>query len=231
MSETAQTLINAAFRSIGVIASGEIATAQELADGLEALKMMLRHWSASSIRLYFLTQDTLALNSSVSYTIGTGGVCNTLRPEEIKGGYVKNSNNFDWPLTIIDEAKYRSLSLKSLSGPAQYLWYNPAFPLGVLYFWPLCSGTAYIDSIKPLTEPSLITDTIQFPPSYDEAIKYNLAVRMAPEYAKEPSAIVVALAASALHVIESRNFNSQMNAVDLNVELKDYMPYNINQGG
>ena len=229
MSETAQTLINAAFRVIGVIASGETATTQELADGLEALKIMLRHWSDKNIRLYFISQNTITLNGAASYTIGSGGVCDTTRPEDIKGGYVRDSSGIDSLIEIIDEAKYRSVSLKSLSGTAQYLWYNPDFPLGLLYFWPLGSGTAYLDSLKPLSEPSLLSSSIQFPPAYDEAIKWNLALRFCPEYGKEPSPLVIAFALSALNDIESKNFNAQINAINLNEELKGSGEFLIDQ--
>jgi hypothetical protein len=51
MSETAQTLIKAALRTIGAIAMGETPTADEMTEGLEALKFMLRHWSNKNIIL------------------------------------------------------------------------------------------------------------------------------------------------------------------------------------
>lgn len=231
MSETANTLIKAALRSIGAIATGETPTADELADGLEALKFMLRHWSDNNVRLWFISQDTVTLNSSEYYTIGSGGTVNTVRPETIKGGFIRDSSGVDSPLHIADEARYRGLILKSLSGTAEFVWYNPEYPLGKLYFWPRGSGTAYIDSLKGLTEPSLITSTIAFPPGYDEGIKYNLALRLALEYGKEPSMLVIALAKSGLQTIESKNFNMQMNAADLNAELKGDSVYNIDQGG
>ena len=82
MSELVSTLIKAAFRVIGVTASGETPTDGEMADGLEALKFMLRHWSNSNTRIYYTTKDTLTLNGATSYTIGSGGDCNTVRPDE-----------------------------------------------------------------------------------------------------------------------------------------------------
>jgi hypothetical protein len=230
MSETAQTLIKAALRSIGAIAPGETPTSDELAGGLESLKFMLRHWSNKNIRLYCITQDTVTLNSSEYYTIGVGGTVNTARPEDIKGGFVRDCYAFDSPLQIIDESRYRSLSLKGIAGTAEFLWYNPDFPYGKLYFWPRGSGEAYIDSLKPFSEPSLISSSIQFPPGYDEAIKWNLALRLCPEYGKEPSTLVASLALSSLNDIESKNFNAQINAVNLNEELKDSKTFNINEG-
>ena len=73
MSETAQTLIKAALRSIGAIATGETPTAAEMADGLESMKLMFRSWSAKNIRLYYTKQETLTMGGASSYTIGSGG--------------------------------------------------------------------------------------------------------------------------------------------------------------
>jgi hypothetical protein len=227
MSETAQTLIKAALRAIGVIATGETPTADELSEGLESLKFMLRHWSDKKIMICVITQDTVTLDGSTYYTIGSEGDCDTVRPAEIIGASLGDASGVSSPIILIGEARYRSLTLKSLGGRAEFLWYNPDFPLGKLYFWPLGSGTAYLDSLKPLTEPALITSTIQFPPGYDEAIKWNLAVRMAPEYEKTPSNIVISLAKSCLDDIQAQNFNAQINSVDLNAELKGEDGYSI----
>ena len=211
MSETAETLIKSALRTIGAIASGETPTTDEYADGLEAMKFMFRHWSSRNIKLYFTTQDVIPLTGASSYTIGTGGACNSARPSSIRGAYIGVSGGTSYPVTIIDEDKFRSISLKTLPGPAAYLWYNPEYPLGKIWLWPVGSGTLYVDSLKPLTEPSSITSSISFPPEYDEAIKYNLALRLCPEFGKEPSQMVTAFAIAALASIETKNFASQIN--------------------
>jgi hypothetical protein len=228
MSETAQTLIKAGLRSIGVIASGETPTHDELDDGLEALKIMLRHWSAKKIRLYYTETDTITLTGAESYTIGSGGTCNTVRPTQIRGAYVRNSI-IDSTLRIIDEDQYRNLSLKSVNSTPAYLWYNPEYPLGVIYIYPAGTGMLYLDSVKPLTEPSGITSDISFPPEYDEAIKYGVAIRMAPEYGKEPSPTILGLYKSAMDDIEMLNFAAQVNAVRPEI-IKISSVYNINEG-
>jgi hypothetical protein len=229
MSETAQTLIKAALRSIGVIAPGETPTDDEIQDGLEALKFMFRHWSANDIRIYSVTVENFPLTGATSYTIGSSGTFNTVRPASIRGAYVRDAYNFDNPLKIIDEAKYRELHLKTIVATAGYLWYNPTYPLGTIYLYPLDGSTIYLHSLKPLSDPSAITTDVAFPPEYDEAIKFNLAVRLAPEYGKEPLQMCMALAASAMKDIETRNFASQINAVKPEV-IKIARRYSIDEG-
>ena len=224
MSETAQTLIKAALRSIGAIATGETPTSDELADGLEAMRFMLRSWSAHNIRTYFTTTETVALTGATSYTWGSGGTITTARPVQIRGAYT--SDNI---VEVVDEAKYRWLVVANHAGPVEYLWYQPQYPLGYLYPWPLDSSTLYVQTLKELTDPTLITSTIAFPTEYDDAIKWNLAVRLAPEYGKEAGATVVALAATTLHAIETLNFNSKIPEVRAEVIAIPSI-YNIDAG-
>jgi len=223
MSETAQTLIKAAMRSINVIATGETPTAAELADGLEALKIMLRSWSAENIMIYSISQDTLTMTGAASYTIGSGGDVNTTWPEEIKGAVVDTI----YPVEVIGEARYRDLKRSNLSSRAAYLYYNPAYPLGVLYPWPKGGSSMVIDSLKALTDPTSLTSSVQFPTSYDAAIKFNLALHLAPEYGKQPSPLVLKEARDSKRTIISKNMANQINAADLSDMGRPWGNYNI----
>ena len=226
MSETALTLIKSAYRSLGVIASGETPTADEVQDGLQALQFMLRSWSAQNLRLYYTKQESVAMTGAASYTIGSGGDINSVRPTSIRGAWTADN-----PVSLISEDRYRQVRMSTdTSGPCEYLWYSPEYPLGVLYPWPYGGATLYIDSLKPLTDPTVITDSIAFPPPYDEAIKYNLAVRLASESEREPSNVVATLASVSLRVIENMNFAEQVNPARLEIIKIAHARYNIDNG-
>lgn len=209
MSETAQTLIKGALRAIGVIASGETPSAAEMQDALETLQLMLRGWSAHNIRLYYTKQESLAISGGEYYTIGSGGDLDTVRPASIRGAWTS-----DGPVQIVDDGWYRKVRASSLSGgPVGYLWYSPEYPLGKIYPWPMATATLYIDSLKPLTDPTALTTSVAFPPEYDDAIKWNLALRLAPEYGKEIGSTVASLALSSLMGLQNRNFAEQIVSV------------------
>jgi len=228
MSDNAQTLIKSALRAIGAIASGEEPTATELADGLESLRFMLRHWSDIDLRIYYTTQDSLTMTGATYYTIGSGGDLDVDRPESIRGAYVDN----DTPLDLISESRYRDLRISTSSGTAAYLWYSPEYPLGKLYPWPTGGTTLYIDSLKPLQDLDSLTTLVSLPPGYYDAIKWNLAIRLAPEYNVLPSPIVIGLAKSGLDGIEKRNFISKINTISPEVTnvVKHYESYDIDNG-
>ena len=225
MSENAQTLIKAALRSIGAIATGETPTDDEIQDGFEAMKLMLRSWSARNIRLYYTKQESVAMTGATSYSIGDSGDINTVRPTSIRGAWTDVR-----PVKIITEDRYRSIRMSSGSGDVEYLWYSPENPLGLLYPWPKGGTTLYIDSLKPLTEPGDVTTDLTFPPEYEDAIKWNLAVRLAPEYEKNPSQIVVGLAVSTLKALETVNFANQINAIRTEPIRLSHARYNIDEG-
>jgi hypothetical protein len=229
MSETALTLIKSAMRKIGALAAGEDPTTDESADGLLTLQMMLRNWSANSINIYYTVLDTVTLTGAESYTIGTGGTVNSARPEIIVYAYIRDSNGMDHKVIICDEKFYRGMQLKGLVDVPKYLWYSPEYPLGKIYVWPLGGGTLYLSSYKQLTDPSLISSTISFPPEYDEAIVMNLAMRLGLEYGRPPDPILAKMAVESLREVETKNFISQVAEAKLEIlRLSTY--WSINEG-
>ena len=67
-------IIDDAMRKLGVIASGETPTSAERQDGLEALQLMLRSWSAEKINTFVSVAETKTLVASTYlYTWGSGG--------------------------------------------------------------------------------------------------------------------------------------------------------------
>uniref|UniRef100_A0A6M3K656 Tail protein n=2 Tax=viral metagenome TaxID=1070528 RepID=A0A6M3K656_9ZZZZ len=186
---------------------------------------MLRNWSAKSINLFYVDQDTLTCDGSSGYTMGSGGDVDTVRPSSIRGAYISGGGRVD----IIDEGQYRRISLKSTGGPVSYIWYNPEYPLGVLYPWPLGSDTIILDSLKPLTDPATITTDVAFPPEYDEAIVFNLAIRLAPEYGVSIGQETAAIAISALDALQNENFASQIVSIRPEI-IRATRNYNIEKG-
>ncbi len=223
MSETAQTIIKAALRTINAIASGETPTADEMLDGLEAMQFMLRSWSADNIMVYSISQDTLTMDGSASYTIGSGGDADTTWPVEIKGAVVDTL----YKLRVIGENRYRSLKRSELGARPAYLYYNPTYPLGTLYPWPTGGSSMVIDSLKALSDPSTLTTDVEFPTGYDAAIKWNLAIELAPEYGATPSDIVYGRARETKNIIKSKNAAMQANAVNVSYLGRDGGRYDI----
>ena len=218
MSETAQTLINSALRSIGALAKGETPPAEDSDDALHALQFMLQNWNATGTRIWFITTEDLTYAANPS-TIGTGATLNVARPESILKAYLGSEE-----LVIVDYAKWLRLVASDGEG---YLYYSPEYPYGKIYING--AGTLKLSSLKPLTDPTAIISTVTFPPEYNDAIKWNLACRLGPEYGKVVSDLIVNLAISTLRAIENKNFNDRITQARPEI-IKIVNPYNIEAG-
>lgn len=205
---TIQTKINRALRLLGVIASGESPTTSESSDALETLNGMLDSWRNDKLIVYAY-QDILItlINGTATYTIGPSGGTVATSPVSIESAFVRQSN-IDYPLTQITDAYYQAKKDKTVTSdiPSEIL-FNHTDPNATvtLYPTPTTANILHLRVWTPLASVAL-TDTFTFPPGYDDAVTYNLAVRLSPEYPAVPlSQAVVDLARSSLANIKRIN--------------------------
>ena len=233
MSMTAQELIKAAMRVSGIVASGETPSSDEMADGLEALKIMLRGWSAEGLPVEILTEIEHTLTAGdPDYTIGAAGCDITSDwPVEIISGYVRSSESLDSPLEIISEQQYDEIPIKTTGGTPSRLFYNPTYPNGTLYLYysPESAMTMFLKAITLMDEPAALATEITFPPYYDEPIKWNLAIMIGAEFGREPSQTVVAMAIHSKATIEARNALTRTEPIRVQIN-KFYRNFSINEG-
>lgn len=221
MSTSAKVLIKAALRVNGVIASGETPTDPEMADGLEATKMILRNWAAEGLMVEILTEITHTLVAGdADYTVGSATAdIDSDWPVEIVSGYCR-VDGLDYPLTIIDEQDYDRIGIKTTAGTPSKLFYKPTYPHGVfyLYYVPESAMEIVLKAQTLLDEPDKLTTAMVFPPFYDSAIKWNLAYEIAPEYEQDPSKTVIERAMTTKAVVEARNATMRTQAVEVNIK-------------
>lgn len=233
MSRTAQTLIEASLRVNGVTASGETPTAGELADGLEAMQMMLEEWSFEGLPVEILASISHTLVAgTASYTIGPSGCDITADwPVEIVSGYVRSSESLDYTLTIDSEQEYDRRPVKTTAGTPSRLYYRPTYPNGTIYLYyvPESAMAMVLKAITMMDNPAALATEVVFPPPYDSAIKWNLALLLAPEFGKEPSQVVVTKALHSRAIIEARNAMTRTEPI--RVPIGHYhRNYSINEG-
>lgn len=210
---TAEDIIKAALRKLRVFQAGGTLPPEDADDCLSVLNDMLDFWSSESLMIYALTHEAFALTASQSmFTIGPGGDFQTTRPEsvDVASSFVRDASSNDTYLEPMTEREYRQIGLKSGSGlnsiPSR-LWYDPQYPLGRLQFdCPLTSGyTLHLASLKPFDQFPDLTTEVSLPAGYRQALVYNLAVMLAPEYGKKVSPEVGAIAVQSKSHLEHKN--------------------------
>lgn len=186
-------LIRATLRLIGAISSSETPAADESSDALEALNLMLGSWGASRFLSASTGKVTHACNGSTSYTIGVGGDINTTRPTAIYNAYW-STGGLDYPLTFLDYSDYQDIGIKNIGSIPEYIVLKPDNPLSTIFLFPVpANGTLTLDNIRPATDLTL-ADDLPYPPEWIRALKFNLAVEIAPEYGFAVSPEIAALA-------------------------------------
>jgi hypothetical protein len=206
MAETVNAVVCAALRLLKVKEAGEAATADEASDGLIAVNDLIESWNLQPLMLPAKSQISQALTTATTYTFGTGGN-NATRPVSIYKAFVRDSSGIDTPVNIIGNDEYSDIALKTLSAGIPYnLYYRASYPLGVVNIFPapVVGYTLYLECQAALSTYTAVSDSINLPPGYLKALKYNLAIAISPEY-KDPSQIVLMEAANAIADIKRMN--------------------------
>jgi hypothetical protein len=205
---TAKELINASGRLIGELRSGRSFSDIELADMLVSLNQMLGEWSQEQILIFRIATDQVIMTGAASYTMGTGGTITTARPVEIIAASCRTANGASVRARIVDAGTWRDsvLDENETGLVAELVWPDYGMPLITLRLWPKpAAGTLVIDSLKPLTAFTALTDPAVLPEGYEEALVYNFAVKLAAEFGKQPSPEVSAVAGRAREAIAKTN--------------------------
>lgn len=191
---SSQTLVTGALQLIGVVAESETPTYAQLQDGHRRLNMMLRSWALQPRTLLITEREVFTMTAgkgspSNPYTIGPGGDLNTARPVSVLGAatlLTSAAPTQETFLTVYTDAMYFGQSNKALSnGLGAGVWYQPTSPLGKLYLYPVpdvATNDLVLYLQKPLANFAAMTTSYDLPDGAEEAIEYNLAVRLCPVY-------------------------------------------------
>lgn len=208
MATVQVAIVNRALRLIGVLPAGKTANATDSADVLVALNAMLDVWRLEKLMVYAFQEESLTLTAgAASKTIGPSGDLVSTRPVGIEEAWVLDGSSLSHPVTPMEESEYAGITNKSQAGdwPSRFL-YRGTMPNATIVTWPVAntSRTMKLLTRVPLAAMAL-SDTVSLAPGFEDAIVFNLAVRIAPEYETAASAEVAGLARGTKGAIKSNN--------------------------
>lgn len=214
---TGRSLIRRALRTLGVTDPGENISPVEVQDNMDLLRSMLNTWRTQRLLCYVVRIETFELVANQqTYTLGPGGDFEyAVRPVFIdRIGAVQNVgsvNELELPLYVLRAAQDWQAILNKLTQSAWPIkvYVTMDFPLITLTYWPVPNGGLALStriytyvSIDGLQDAST---EYEFAPGYEEALVYNLALRMAPEYGVAATDLVRDLAASRMADVKRTN--------------------------
>jgi len=201
----ASDIISKASTKVGVASP----TATQNAEALASLNDMIAFWGTENLH-FVVTSETLSIGTSTAtYTIGSGGNLNTVRPVGIEKCFLKDANGYDWPVDLMSSDRYNRLDYKPTVARPTKLYYLPEFPLAKVIFEtvPDAAYTAYFEFKKGFSAFASTTATLgaTFPSEYYEALVYNLAVAIAENWDRKIPPTVMMRAQETKTAIESMN--------------------------
>lgn len=217
---TAREMIASSLRLIGILAAGETMKSEEANDALLSFNQMLGSWSNENLIVYQKTREEFSFTpDTASYTWGTGGTFNSSRPVEvIKANLeIQGTDPQELPLKILTTREYAEISSKeSDSNYPHAVYFDGAYPLLGVTFYPVPNAAEKVAfySLKPFSTLTLSTE-LSFPPGYEKAIRYNLAIDLSPEYGRPPDALIMQQAMETKAEIKRKNLQTPILKMDL----------------
>jgi hypothetical protein len=185
-------ILTEAFLDLGLISPGQTITSEEQTDAFLRLNQMLKSWSNEHVSVFTESHSSYALVAGTSaYTIGTGGTFVTsARPVKICGASavsgafrvpVKVMSFEDFHAEIDDSRGITSILPQAMARDNSF----PSINLKVFPTPATSPGNLEIDYWTELTAFATVGDTVTLPPGFEDALHYNLATRLYPQYARQ----------------------------------------------
>ncbi len=188
-SMTGDQIVNAAMRKISVLGDGQSPSATQLANGTQALNVMLKTFMSKGMPLWAIVEYSMALTATRTYTFGIGQTINISAPLKVMQVIRENTNDDSQvPLNLRTHYDYNLLSSSSSTGVPTTYWYEPLNQTGKMHIWPtpdtdsITNSTLKIVYQRPFDDMVAGANTLDFPPVWQEAVIYGLAWRLCGEY-------------------------------------------------
>lgn len=213
---TARDILTRAAKSINYISRNQTLNPTDIADAFATLNEMLASWNREALMLYTTSRQTLSITASDGdYTWGSSGDITAIpRADWLSGAsYLigTGTSQLEQPIHVIQTIEeWQCYTLKNQTSTyPDRVWYDPVYPLGLLYFRPIPTGalTAILYAAARLTEISTLDTSISLPDGFLRAIRYNIALELTALFnvTLAPTSVVPGLAVESKAWIKSSN--------------------------
>lgn len=209
---TALDIIRRGLNLSNAVGVDQTLTALETSDCLAKFNGMVDSWNADTLAVYntnYTTFNTTAGQST--YTIGPTGTWVTSRPASLLSPAFCNFGGVDFPMWSMTQEQYNTISLKTQQQQIveRFLYINE-LTNGIVVLWPVPSAVIPVSFNYQtlLVGPATAATNIAFPPGYEEAFEYGLAVRLAPLFGKAASPDVQQMARETYAAVKKSNRTS-----------------------
>ena len=207
----ANDIINGAYGKIGL-------NNPNLSDSNSALTMlnnMISSWGLEYL-VEAVTSESFPLTiGKSSYTIGSGGDFDTVRPIRVVSFFIRDSDNLDRIMRLISPDDYDRIYDKAYEAKPYWFFYLNEYPLGKIILGREAdmAYTAYFRFSKNFIEFDSLISLVNLPPFYKEALIYNLAICLAEDRDVQLAQTVYVKAENAKNMIDVQNSSLKLPPV------------------
>lgn len=199
------TVVNDALMTIGASdpEGGVTPTSTQRTNALQQLNYLITSWQAHGMQVWCQKESTgtVLIANDGEYTVGPSGDINIQRPLSIQHAYIRytpNTPDVDTPLRIISREEYHDLSSKLVQGTPNSVFYDPQYDVpgsnsgatakGKLFLYPVPDATTAANYTlgfiytRPIQDFSGLTDVLDFPQEWHNALMWNLALALTFSY-------------------------------------------------
>ncbi len=233
---TVSDICRGALQAIGVLAAGETLDASDGDIALEVVNGWLDQKAAERLAIYESARTTWTISNTASFTLGTGGTINVIRPQYIDHVRYQDtsaSTPTEIELTELSEDAYALYPQKTETAnyPA-YFYYDHSWSSGLanLYLLPRATGSnlqGVLYAPKQIARFAALTTSFSLPPGYERMIRMNLALELCGPFEKQPPPWVVAAADDSLQSVRRANLRVSDLSVDAQLTPQTAGRYNI----
>lgn len=199
LQRDAAYVINRAFRLLKKLRPGDTLEAEEQAQALETLQDLMRGWEVSDTPLYKMEHMRIVLTGGQGmYELNAANLV-----RDVHHVYYRDNSGGEYPLDLLPGRTYLDFPQKDMEGqpssywfdrgPTSYLPSEPAIDTdpqaAKLYLWPKPSAVSQANGATldlrvsvPYAIPTLVTDELDVPESWYNALCYLLAAELWEEY-------------------------------------------------
>ncbi len=183
-------VITGALRKLAVLGSGATPSSAQTSDASEALNALVKAFHADGMPLWAITNYTFTQVSGTSdYIIGPSETLDTPTPLKVLQAWRVVLGTSNAPLNVYNRYDFNNLPNTSTGIPVN-LYYHPLSTTGIVKLWPTpddSTTTITIEYQRPFEDMDSASDDFDFPPYWIQALIYNLAWSLAPEYGLPPT--------------------------------------------
>jgi hypothetical protein len=183
-------VISSALRKLGVLPSGGTPSTAQVNDATDALQALVKAFQADGMPLWKAhTTSFTTVDGTRQYTVGPSQTVNSPKPLRIIQAFrIPPGETRGVPLNIVNRYDFSNYT-SDVEGTPLALYYQPLLTTGTIHLWPTPDNSTtsiVFHCISPYEDMDAAANDFDFPSEWIQALIYNLAWALAPEYGIPP---------------------------------------------